>query len=122
MKQKPIKPIKGTEKIFKIYHKRIETGVSEKNKTGKTYDLIKDLDTTKLNYQKIIESLPAQPGIIILTGHYKNTNLTLEIIKSDENIRAAFSRNPKQNRYRKLLEYLNENNFDHIQIQLALAS
>lgn len=34
-----IKPIVGTQKSFKILNKRIEKGVSTKNKTGKTFTL-----------------------------------------------------------------------------------
>lgn len=122
MKQKPVKPIKGTEQIFKISQKRIETGKSTKNKTGKTYKLEEDLVTTKVNYQKIIDSLPAQPGILIITGHYKNGNRTLEIIKTNESIRSSFSRPSNKNRFQSLLSYIKQDLFDHIQIQLAQAS
>ena len=122
MKQKPIKPIKGTEQIFKISQKRIETGESLTNKTGKTYKLEEDLETTRINYQKIIDSLPAQPGILILTGHYKNGKRTLEIIKTNESIRASFSRPRHKNRFQSLLNSINEDLFDYLQIQLSQAS
>jgi len=55
--KKTVKPIKGSEKLFKISKKRIETGVSNKNKSGKTYSLIEDLDSTKITYQNIVESI-----------------------------------------------------------------
>jgi hypothetical protein len=122
MKQKPIKPIQGTEQIFKISQKRIETGESITNKSGKTYKLEEDLELTKINYQKIIDSLPAQPGILILTGHYKNGKRTLEIIKTNESIRASFGRPRNKNRFQSLLTYIKEDLFDHVQIQLAQAS
>lgn len=122
MNQKPIKPIKGTEQIFKISHRRIETGESLTNKTGKTYKLEENLEITRINYQKIIDSLPAQPGMLILTGHYKNGKRTLEIIKTNESIRASFSRLSNKNRFHSLLTYIKEDLFDHLQIQLAQAS
>ena len=122
MKQKPIKPIKGTEQIFKISHRRIETGESLTNKTGKTYKLEENLEITRINYQKIIDSLPAQQGMLILTGHYKNGKRTLEIIKTNESIRASFSRLSNKNRFQSLLTYIKEDLFDHLQIQLAQAS
>ncbi len=122
MNKKPIKPIKGTEQIFKISQKRIETGESLTNKTGKTYKLEEDLELTRMNYQKIIDSLPAQPGILILTGHYKNGKRTLEIIKTNESIRSSFSRLSNKNRFHSLLNYIKEDLFDHVQIQLAQAS
>lgn len=122
MNQKPIKPIRGTEQIFKISQKRIETGESLTNKTGKTYKLEEDLETTRMNYQKIIESLPSQPGILILTGHYKNGNRTLEIIKTNESIRTSFYKKSNKNRFNDLLHYMKEDLFDYLQIQLAQAS
>lgn len=122
MNQKPIKPIKGTEQILKISQKRIETGESLTNKTGKTYKLEEDLETTRVNYQKMIDSLPSQPGILILTGHYKNGKRTLEIIKTNESIRASFSRQSSKNRFQSLLAYIKDDLFDHLQIQLAQAS
>jgi hypothetical protein len=70
---KNIKPIAGSEKLFKISQKRIVTGTSTKNKSGKTFSLIEDIDSTKDSFDKIIQSIPTQPGIIILTGHYKTS-------------------------------------------------
>jgi len=120
--KKTVKPIKGSEKLFKISKKRIETGVSNKNKSGKTYSLIEDLDSTKITYQNIVESIPTQPGILIITGHYKNSKRTLEILKSNESIRSTFSRPQNGNRFQTLLDYLKDQLFDHIEIQLAQAS
>ena len=117
-----IKTIAGTQKSFKILNKRIEKGVSTKNKSGKTFSLIEDLDSTKITYQNIVESIPAQPGILIITGHYKNSIRTLEILKSNESIRSTFSRPQNSNRFQTLLDYLKDQLFDHIEIQLAQAS
>lgn len=117
-----IKPIIGSEKLFKILNKRIEKGVSTKNKSGKTYSLIEDLDSTKISYKNIIDSLPAQPGILIITGHYKNSFVTIKILKSNESIQSAFSRPKNGNRYQTLLNYLKEQLFDYIEIQLAYVS
>jgi hypothetical protein len=119
---KKIKPIIGTEKFFKISNKRIETGVSNKNKSGKTFSLIEDLDATRISYQNMINSIPAQPGILIITGHYKNSKKTLEILKSDESIKSTFSRPQNNNRFQTLITYLKDQLFDHIEIQLAQAS
>jgi len=121
-KKTVIKPILGSEKTFKISHKRYESGISEKNKSGKTYSFLDDLVTTKLNYQNIINSLPTHPGIIILTGHYQNHQITLEIIKSNESIRHSFSKPLNKNRYQTLIDYLTYQKFDHLEIQLAQAS
>jgi hypothetical protein len=114
-----IKPIEGSQKIFK---KQIITGTSTKNKSGKTYKLIEDLESTKMNYQKILDSIPSQPGMIILTGCSNNFQITLEIIKSNESIKSTFSRPENFNRFQKLLNYLKNQPFNHIQIQLAWAS
>ena len=117
-----IKPILGSQKSFRISNKRIETGVSNKNKSGKTFSLIEDLDDTRISYQNIVSSIPAQPGILIITGHYKNSIKTLEILKSDESIRSAFSRPQNSNRFQTLLDYFKDQLFDHIEIQLAQES
>ena len=121
-KKESIKPINGSEKLFKISNKRIETGVSHKNKSGKTFSLIEDLDATRISYQNIVSSIPAQPGILIITGHYKNSYKTIGVLKSDENIRTAFSRPQENNRFQTLLKELKNELFDHIEIQLAQAS
>ena len=117
-----IKPIVGSEKIFKISNKRIETGVSTKNKSGKTFSTIEDLETTRITYQTIVSSIPAHPGILIITGHYKHSQITLEVLKSEESIRSAFSRPQNNNRFQTLLNYFKDQLFDHIEIQLAKAS
>jgi hypothetical protein len=123
MKEKmKIKPISGSVKSFKILNKRIETGVSSKNKSGKTFSLIQDFDATRISYQNLVSSIPAQPGILIITGHYKNTIKTLEILKSDESIRSTFSRPQNSNRFQTLLDYFKDQLYDHIEIQLAQAS
>ena len=117
-----IKPIVGSEKIFKISNKRIETGVSTKNKSGKTFSTIEDLETTRITYQTIVSSIPAKPGILIISGHYKHSQITLEVLKSEESIRSAFSRPQNNNRFQTLLNYFKDQLFDHIEIQLAKAS
>jgi hypothetical protein len=123
MKEKmKIKPISGSVKSFKILNKRIETGVSSKNKSGKTFSLIQDFDATRISYQNLVSSIPAQPGILIISGHYKNSLKTLEILKSDESIRSTFSRPQNSNRFQTLIAYLKDQLFDHIEIQLAQAS
>jgi hypothetical protein len=117
-----IKPIVGSEKIFKISNKRIETGVSTKNKSGKTFSTIEDLETTKNNYQIIKDSIPSRPGILIITGYYKNSKKTLEILKSNESLKTSFSNAKNKNRFQTLINYLKDELFDHIEIQLAKAS
>lgn len=118
---KKIKPIIGTEKLFKISNKRIETGVSNKNKSGKTFSLIEDLDATRISYQNIISSLPSQPGILIITGHYKNSSKTLEIIHCSESIKYTFSKSQNNKRLQSLIDSLKSQLFDYIEIQLAQA-
>lgn len=120
--KKKIKPIPGSEKTFKILNKRIEAGVSNKNKSGKTFSLMEDLDATRISYQNIVNSIPAQPGIMIITGHYKNSIKTLEILKSDESIKSTFSRSQNNMRFQMLITYIKDQLFDHIEIQLAQAS
>ena len=121
-KKESIKPINGSEKLFKISNKRIETGVSHKNKSGKTFSLIEDLGATRITYQNIVSSIPAQPGILIITGHYKKSQITLEVLKSDESIRSTFSKSFKNQRFQTLIAYLKDQLFDHLEIQLACAS
>ena len=121
-KKESVKLIKGSEKFFKISNKQIETGVSNKNKSGKTFSLIEDLDATRITYQNIVSSIPAQPGILIITGRYKNSYKTIGVLKSDENIRSAFSRHQDNNRFQSLVNELKDQLFDHIEIQLAQAS
>ncbi len=117
-----IKPLNGSVNVFRITKKRVESGVSKKNKTGKTFDLIEDHDSTKENFIKLVESLPARPGILIITGHYKNSHVTLEVVRSDESIRSAFFRPMKKNRFLELNDYIKNQLFDHLTIQLAIAS
>ncbi len=121
-KRESVKPIKGSEKLFKISNKRVVIGVSNKNKSGKTFSLIEDLVATRITYQNIVNSIPAQPGILIITGHYKNSYKTIGVLKSDENIRSAFSRPRDNNRFQTLLKELKNELFDHIEIQLAKVS
>lgn len=121
-KKESVKLIKGSEKFFKISNKQIETGVSNKNKSGKTFSLIEDLDATRITYQNIVSSIPSQPGILIITGRYKNAYKTIGVLKSDENIRSAFSRPQDNNRFQSLVNELKDQLFDHIEIQLAQAS
>ncbi len=122
IQKKAIKPIEGTQKIFKIFKKQVVTGTSKKNKSGKTYKLVEDLDGTKLHYQNLIDSIPSQPGIIILTGFNANSQKIIEIITSNECIKTKFARPQDFNRYQKLLNYLKTKNYNRIQIQLAHAS
>lgn len=122
MQKKAIKPIEGTQKIFKIFKKQVVIGTSTKNKSGKTYKLVDDVDSTKLHYQKLIDSIPSQPGIIILTGFFSNSQMILEIITSDECVKSKFARPENFNRFQKLLNYLNTQPFNYLQIQLAQAS
>jgi hypothetical protein len=117
-----IKPIAGSQKSFKILNKRFQNGVSTKNKSGKSFSFKEDLQATKNLYQNIIDSLPSQPGILIITGHYKNSIITLEILKSNESIKSTFSRSQNSNRFQTLLDYLKVHLFNHIEIQLAQAS
>jgi len=117
-----IKPIAGTQKSFKILKRRILIGISSKNKSGKSFSLVDDLITTNQTYQHIVSSIPAQPGILIITGHYKNSKVTLEILKSNESIRSTFSRPQNGNRFQTLLDYIKDQLFDHIEIQLAQVS
>jgi hypothetical protein len=117
-----VKPIQGSEKLFKISNKRIETGVSNKNKSGKTFSMIEDIDITRITYQTIVSSIPAQPGILIITGHYKHSQITLEVLKSEESIRSTFAKSQNNKRFQTLLNYLKDQLFDHIEIQLAQAS
>ena len=48
-----IKPIVGTERLFKILNKRFQNGVSTKNKSGKSFSLKEDLQATKNLYQNM---------------------------------------------------------------------
>ena len=121
-KKESVKPIKGSEKLFKISHKRNVTGVSNKNKSGKTFSLGYDEAATRIAYQNIVSSIPAQPGILIITGHYKNSYKTIGVLKSDENIRSAFSRPKDNNRFQSLVKELNDKLYNHIEIQLAKVS
>ena len=76
----------------------------------------------RITYQTIVSSIPAKPGILIITGHYKHSQITLEVLKSEESIRSAFSRPQNNNRFQTLLNYFKDQLFDHIEIQLAKAS
>lgn len=117
-----IKPIAGTEKIFKVSQRRVATGPSSKNKSGFAYSLIYDARATKTAYDELVASLPAQPGILIITGHHKNAYKNIEILKSNESIRSAFSRPQNMNRFKDLLKLIEDKLYVHIQIQLASVS
>jgi hypothetical protein len=122
MNRKTIKPVNGSEKYFRISTRRIQSGLSTKNKSGKTYQLIRDLAITKLNYQSIVATIPAQPGTLILSGHNKVSVKTLEIITSNESLRSAFSKPENINRLQILIQYIDNHSFDYLQIQLAQES
>ncbi len=117
-----IKPIPGTERLFKILNKRIQTGVSNKIKSVFAYSLSYYSKATKTAYDELVASLPAQPGILIITGHHKNAYTTIDIIKSNESIRSTYSRPQNMNRFKALLKLIEDRQYVHIQIQLASAS
>lgn len=121
-KKENVKLIGGSTKFFKIINRRSVSGVSVKNKSGKTFTMAYDQAATFITYQNIVSSIPAQPGILIITGHYKNAYKTIAVLKSDENIRSAFSRPQDNNRFQSLVNKLKDQLFDHIEIQLAQAS
>jgi uncharacterized iron-regulated protein len=114
-----IKPISGSQHIFKISTKRILSGVSKTNKSGNSYSRIDDLRTTRLNFQKIVSSLPNQPGILIIEGHTKSNFATIQVISSKDSVRASFSKSNNTDRFQSLLEILKEKSYDYLLIQLG---
>ena len=114
-----IKPISGSQHIFKISTKRILTGESKTNKSGNSYSRIDDLKTTRQNFQKIISSLPNQPGILIIEGHSKSKFATLQVISSKDSVRASFSKSNNTDRFQSLLQILKEKSYDYLLIQLG---
>lgn len=113
-----LKPVKGTERIFKIAKKRIETGVSEKNVSGKTFKIEDDLEKTRQNFEEFIESLPAKSMILLISGHKKNGCKTIEILKSDVTIRTYFVKTKVDLWFTKLTDFLKKD-FKYIQFQVA---
>lgn len=116
-----IKSIPGTKKVFKILTKRILIGQSTKNKSGKSYTYVQDVRATLLLYKQIIHSIPAQPGIIILTGQFNKSQVTLEVVKCNVSIQSAFAKPTNKNRYQTLISYMEGKKFAHLEIQLAQA-
>ena len=114
-----IKPISGSQQIFKISTKRILTGESKTNKSGNSYSRIDDLKTTRQNFQKIVSSLPNQPGILIIEGHSKTKLVTLQVISSKDSVRASFTKSNNVDRFQALIQILKENTFDYLLIQLG---
>ena len=114
-----IKPISGSQQIFKISTKRILAGVSKTNKSGNSYSRIDDLKTTRQNFQKIVSSLPNQPGILIIEGHSKSKLVTLQVINSKDSVRASFTKSNNVDRFQALIQILKENTFDYLLIQLG---
>ena len=114
-----IKPISGSQQIFKISTKRILTGESKTNKSGNSYSRIDDLKTTRQNFQKIVSSLPNQPGILIIEGHSKTKLVTLQVISSKDSVRASFTKSNNTDRFQALIQILKENTFDYLLIQLG---
>jgi hypothetical protein len=118
-----LKLIAGTKKEFRMINKRLENGVSTKNKSGKSFKIEEDLPAMKVSYQKIVDSFPCQPGILLIQGVRKNGSLkTLEFIKSNENIRSLLKKSIKGNRFTILKTLLQENHYEYIEFQLAKAS
>ena len=122
MNAKKIKPLSGSEKIFRISLKRIQIAISERNEFGKMTQLVCDYERTKLRYQKLLDSIPTQSGILIITGINKSSSVTLEVLRSYENLRSAFSRPKDKNRLQILMQYLNNHSFNYLLIQLAQES
>lgn len=116
---KVIKPISGSQQIFKISTKRILAGASKTNKSGNSYSRIDDLKTTRQNFQKIVSSLPNQPGILIIEGHSKSKLLTLQVISSKDSVRTSFTKTSNTDRFQALIQILKENSFDYLLIQLG---
>lgn len=114
-----IKPISGSQQIFKISTKRILTGFSKTNKSGNSYTRVDDLKTTRQNFQKIVSSLPNQPGILIIEGHSKSKLVTLQVISSKDSVRASFTKSNNLDRFQALIQILKENTFDYLLIQLG---
>jgi len=121
MKQKNvIQPISGTLQIFKISHKRICSGISKTNKSGKSYSKVDDFQTTRLNFQNIVNTLPNQPGILIIEGHSKSkSRVILNVISSKDSVRQTFIKSSYSDRLQSLIQLIRENSFDFISIQLG---
>ena len=94
-------------------------GVSKTNKSGNSYSRIDDLKTTRQNFQKIVSSLPNQPGILIIEGHSKSKLVTLQVISSKDSVRASFTKSNNTDRFQALIQILKENTFDYLLIQLG---
>jgi hypothetical protein len=117
-----LKLIAGTKKEFRMINKRLENGVSTKNKSGKSYKIEEDLPAMKLSYQKIVDSFPCQPGILLIQGVRKNGSIKLiERLKADENIRSLLKKSIKAG-FTTLKTFLQENHYEFIEFQLAKAS
>ena len=119
MQKVNLMPINGALKSFKVSNHRVVIGSSTKNKTGKKYNIQKDMDLAYANFRSIIDFLPNQPFALIVSGIKANTSQTLSVIVAQESIRVSFLKSGLS--FQNLLKLLDDNRFDSIQLQLAKA-
>jgi hypothetical protein len=117
-----LRPIAGSERKFTLVKKRVESGESTRNKSGKSYTYEVDYPSIRNQYQQIRESIPEDAGYVILTGHTSEKVETLAVIKSEENLREAFSAKDGKGELNRLMETLEKGTYQHISIQLATMS
>lgn len=79
--------------IFSLKYTRITVGESSKNKSGLAYKLIDDVIGSKEAYVKFKDELPISAGVVALLGlNEKNVWEIVELVKSDDSLRAEFSK------------------------------
>lgn len=111
--------VPGTEKSFRLVRSRFETGTSETNLSGKSYELQENLRATKDLFQTLINGIPERPGYLIIEGQNRSGNTTIKVIHSIENLRSEFR---SRKFFDKWTQLIKENRYTSIQIQLAVQS
>jgi hypothetical protein len=116
--KKSLSPIIGTKKIFRIINKRIEIGTCTTNKSGKKYENVADNVATRESYRRLLDSIPAREGCLIMFGVNKFNKSNLGFVNCTENLRHKFSKSPDGGRLNELTTIL-KHGFDCIEIVLC---
>ena len=102
---------------FAILKSKFKYLPNPKNKTGWSYKFKQDLNKTKQNfYQKILPTIPNEPGYLIFSINLNNQIKTIRILNSYENMRLHLK---VQNIFDWMIKEINFYKLSKITIQIA---
>ena len=117
---KVLKPIFGSDRVFKRVRRRTDIGESLSSKSGRAYALMYDATASYEAFKLLVEQLPDYEGVIILSAGQDNR--IIKIIKAPISIQATFSQPSIRSRFLEIISIMNRLNINTLQVQLAKAS